>query len=115
MADFSRRRFLKVLGAAGAVTTIVAGCGGSNREVSEREVQLPEGSTCMDTSGLEEVDVTMRNTLQYTDASPVEGQNCANCSLYVLPEAGSDCGTCLTVKGPVHPEGYCTIWAAQTG
>ena len=70
--------------------------------------------SCMDTTGLEEADITMRNTLLYTDQSETEGQNCANCQLYVLPEAGSNCGTCTTVKGPIHPDGWCSIWAAQT-
>lgn len=70
--------------------------------------------TCTDTSDLSEQDATMRTTLNYVDISTVEGKTCDNCSLYVAPETGSGCGTCLTIKGPIHPMGYCDIWAAQT-
>ena len=64
---------------------------------------------------LSAVDADLRATLQYTDTSPEEGKDCANCALYIAPESGSGCGTCQTVKGPVHPLGYCTIWAQMTG
>ena len=97
-------------GAVGAGTAI--GCASSGDEAS---APGDDFFTCLDTSGLKESDITMRSSLQYTDTSPEEGKNCANCSLYVAPEAGTGCGTCKTVKGPVHPLGYCTIWAAMTG
>lgn len=128
MTDYTRRGFLKVLGVAGAAGAgvVTAGCGGNAdtdmgpaaqtpEPVAETPAAANETFTCMDTSGLAEADVTMRTTLQYTDSSPEADKDCANCSLYVVSESGSGCGTCLTVKGPIHPKGYCTIWAAQTG
>ena len=124
MNEFTRRGFLKVLGAAGAVGAgaVAVGCGGGDSadtgttEAAETETAAAdEGFTCMDTTGLTEAEVTMRTTLEYTDVSPVEGQNCANCALYVAATADDPCGTCQTVKGPIHPLGYCTIWAQMTG
>ena len=123
MSDLSRRRFvqqLSILGALGAGTTLV-GCGGGGSsdsgDMPAEEAPMaeePASFSCMDTTGMEEADITMRNTLLYTDMSETEGQNCANCQLYVLPTEGANCGTCTTVKGPIHPEGWCSIWAAQT-
>ena len=72
------------------------------------------GFSCMDTVGLTEQEIAVRNTLKYVDQSPVEGKNCENCALYVAAADGAQCGTCLTIKGPIHPEGYCDIWAALT-
>ena len=125
MTDFTRRNFLKVLGIAGAAGAgvVAAGCGGGGSadtgaaadaaEPAAEPTPADDTFTCMDTSGLSETDATMRETLQYTDVSPEADKNCANCSLYVVPEPDAGCGTCLTVKGPIHPEGYCTIWAAM--
>ncbi len=68
----------------------------------------------MDTTGLTQQEIAARAALKYVDLSPVEGKNCLNCALYVAAAEGTNCGTCLTVKGPIHPEGYCDIWAALT-
>ena len=121
MTDFSRRYFLKVLGVAGGVgvgTAVVAGCGGGDtveQPVASPEAEpMAEGFSCMDTEGLTETEMLTRTTTEYTDTSTEEGKNCLNCVLYVAAESGSGCGTCLTVKGPIHPEGYCNIWAAIT-
>lgn len=126
MRDLTRRKFVQQLSFLGVlgVGTTMAGCGGGDSSgggdmpaaeaPAAAEPVADAGFSCMDTSGLEEADVTMRNTLLYTDTSETEGQNCANCQLYVLPVEGSDCGTCITVKGPIHPDGWCSIWAAQT-
>lgn len=73
---------------------------------------IPENLRCADVT---EVDSNMRTTFQYTDRSPEKDKTCANCALYTAPESGSDCGGCLTIKGPIHPEGYCNVWTAQTG
>ena len=132
MSELSRRSFIERLSFAGLVGGVgawVAGCGGAseNGDASDAadasgsggvsdatDMAADESFSCMDTSGLEEADITMRTTLQYTDTSPMPDKDCENCVLYVQPAAGSNCGTCQTVKGPIHPLGYCTIWAAQT-
>lgn len=102
----SRRAFLEraaVLGAvAGVGGALAAGCtsGGGGG-----------GFECTDTSGLSEADAATRTSLSYVDASPEAGKNCLNCQLYT---GGADaCGSCTVVKGPIHPQGYCTAWAEK--
>ncbi|MCY4171147.1 MAG: hypothetical protein OXF08_06060 [Bacteroidetes bacterium] len=81
----------------------------------EENLSADQAFSCSDLSALTEAERSLRDTFEYTDESPIEGQNCTNCTLYVVPEIGESCGGCLTIKGPIHPHGYCTIWAAQTG
>ncbi len=98
----------------------MVGCGGGGESATEMPLEevpdvgmaADESFSCMDTSGLTPAEAAMRTTLEYTDTSPETDKNCKNCVLYEVPVEGSDCGTCQTVKGPIHPLGYCTIWAA---
>ena len=39
-------------------------------------------------------------------ASPKGDQNCANCSLFISPNA------CKSVSGKISPNGWCKIWKA---
>ncbi len=114
---------LVVVGVAGQV---MLGCGDQDGNepavttidsLSTRSSQgRQEGYSCIDdTTGLTKAEAMTRTTFQYVDLSTVTGRNCANCALYITPESESSCGSCLTIKGPIHPDGYCTIWAAQTG
>lgn len=68
--------------------------------------------TCTDTTGLADADLQVRQALQYVDASPEAAKNCLNCQLYT-PAAEGECGGCTVVKGPIHPQGYCTSWAEK--
>ena len=124
--DISRRDFiqrLSLFGAAGVGTSMLAACGGGEQQAAtpaetptETPTETPqaaEGFTCTDTTGLTEQEVTMRNQLQYVDASPDPEKLCSNCVLYTEPEAGAQCGGCTVVKGPIHPDGYCTSWAPK--
>ncbi len=120
-SDSSRRIFLhQLLGLASVASAAgVAACGGSPdaAESPSGNGAAPEASAsffCMDTTGLTQQEIAARAALNYVDVSPVEGRNCENCALYVAAVEGTNCGTCLTVKGPIHPEGYCDIWAALT-
>ena len=116
--DLSRRVFIQRLCLFGAAGGVLSSCGGGGKAASEMPAgtsdEAFEAFSCTDTSGLTDAEVTMRTTLNYVDWTPIEGKTCDNCALYVPPEGGASCGTCLTVKGPVHPKGYCDIWAAQT-
>lgn len=103
MDDITRRVFFQHISVLGTTLLILPGC-------MEQEV-FQEDLRCTDVAN---VNYNMRSTLQYTDQSTEKNKNCANCALYTAPESGSDCGGCLTITGPIHPEGYCTIWAAQT-
>jgi hypothetical protein len=94
--DALKRVSLTVL-AAGAWG--VAGCG-------KKEV------TCTDTTGLTADEVTARKTLEYTDKSPDPSKTCSVC-LQFNPGAPNQCGGCKVLKGTVHPNGYCKVWAAK--
>ena len=122
--DISRRDFmqrLSLFGAAGVGASMLAACGGGEQQADAPAADPPaadppaaaEGFTCTDTSGLTEQEVTMRTQLQYVDASPDPEKLCSNCVLYTEPEAGAQCGGCTVVKGPIHPDGYCTSWAPK--
>ena len=124
--DISRRHFiqrLSLFGAAGiGAGSLLTACGGGEQQpqaaddesaqVAE-EATTAEGFTCTDTSGLTEQDLTIRNTLQYVDASSDPEKLCDGCALYVAAEAGQNCGTCTVIKGPIHPKGSCTSWAPK--
>ena len=125
--DITRRDFIQrvtLFGAAGlGAGSLLAACGGEQPAPtpSETPTAAPEPSaaaqrfTCMDTAGLTEKDVKMRTALKYVDKSAQAGKQCDNCAFWLNPAEGSPCGTCQTVKGPIHPEGYCKIWAQRTG
>ncbi len=121
--DISRRDFiqrLSLFGAAGVGASMLAACGGEKQAPADEpapaaeETTAAEGFTCTDTSGLTEQELTMRNeTFMYVDTSTEEGKTCDNCALYVAAAEGQQCGTCTIIKGPIHPDGYCTSWAAK--
>ncbi len=125
MDNLTRRVFLQRMSVFGVMGTVVLGCGDQNDNGSSPEItrtpgtESPEKSMeqfrCMNVEGLTDSEIASRTTFQYTDMSTEAGKNCANCTLYRAPETGAGCGTCITVKGPIHPKGYCTIWAARTG
>ena len=106
---FSRRDFLSRLAAVGTVGSIAA-CADAPQRVSEPEADAASFA-CTDTSGLTDMEIQARSALEYVDTTPIQGKTCDNCAFYVVPADGAQCGTCLTVKGPVHPKGYCNIWA----
>ena len=126
--DISRRDFIQrltVFGAAGiGAGSLLASCGGGEQPAPQAtetpaaapqaEESMAEGFSCMDTSGLNEQEIAARTNLNYVDESTVEGKNCDNCALYVVAAADEQCGTCQTIKGPIHPLGYCDIWSAKT-
>ena len=98
------RRALTVLGAAMLAPSALVGCG--------EEGGGGEGLTCTDTSGLEPAQLTTRESQAYTDSSANAEQNCANCRFYTAGQA-DQCGSCQVIQGPIHPDGYCNLWAAQ--
>jgi hypothetical protein len=88
-----------------SLTVLAAGAWGSVG-CSKKEL------TCNDTSGLKPDEVSARQTLAYTDKSPEAGKQCNNCQQFV-PGSPDQCGSCKVLKGPVHPNGYCKVWAAK--
>jgi hypothetical protein len=56
-------------------------------------------------------DRSLRQSLGYVEQSPVSDRRCSDCTQYV---GGTlSCGSCKLLKGPIHPAGYCKIWAAK--
>jgi hypothetical protein len=99
MENVSRRHFLVVLSTVTAASgAVLAGCG--KKEFS-----------CKDVPGLDSDAAKLRETVKYTDHSPEPAKKCSNCLQYKPAPEG--CGGCNVVKGTIHPDGYCTLWAAK--
>ena len=97
-ATTTRRRWLKVVVPA-ALGLGVFGC-------------KKEEFKCDDVAGLTPADIEARKALQYKDHSDTPEHACKNCAQYVEPE-GSGCATCRVMRGPVHPEGSCKVFASK--
>ena len=67
--------------------------------------------TCTDVSALNETDRTAREKLAYADRAPTPDKECVRCVQYIEAEQG--CGSCKIVRGPIHPNGTCTQFAAK--
>src|SRR4051812_25149271 len=98
-SKLSRRGVLQVLGAFPALSLGWGACGGSG-----------EPDSCNDLSGLGEPEKMSRSALQYVDRSLQADKHCRDCNLFRPPPEVSQCGSCQVVKGPIHPNGYCTAW-----
>lgn len=97
------KRMLMVLGAAAVAPSVLAACGGKEEG----------GLTCTDTTGLTPAQITTRQSQQYTDVSPHADKTCDNCNFYTAAPP-NQCGGCTVIAGPIHPDGYCNLWAAKT-
>ena len=99
----SRRALLRStvhLTVAGSAPVLLQGC--KKKEFS-----------CEDTAGLKPDELELRSALEYRDRSPHDAaKNCANCAFFVTGDEGQ-CGGCTLVKGPIHPQGYCSSWAMK--
>ena len=100
----TRRTYLKTIAAGFAAVSVggLAACKGGAKDL-----------TCTDTTGLSEMDMTLRKSLAYVDKSPHADKDCTNCVQYV-PGSADACGSCKLVKGPIHPKGYCISWSAKS-
>lgn len=101
------RRALVVLGAAAFAPSLLAGCGG--------EDEAGGGAlTCTDASGLSSAEIQTRQAQSYVDASPHPDRKCDGCRFYTQPAQPGTCGGCQVLAGPIHPDGYCDLYAAPT-
>lgn len=116
-SKITRRQFIHTTAAAGAATLtlgyLLAGCKGDGGGTKSGGGGGGGEKSCDDVSGLTEQEKKTRESLKYVEKSPEPQKNCANCSLYQLPKDGEFCGGCSVLKGPVHPQGYCTAWAPK--
>jgi hypothetical protein len=97
------RRALMVLGAAAVAPSALAACGGEEEAA---------GPSCTNTASLTPAELTTRQSQHYGDHSPHADKSCANCRFYTAGQPNA-CGECQVIRGPIHPEGYCDLWAAQ--
>lgn len=97
------KRALTVIGAVSVAPVVLSACGGEESEAL----------TCTDTSGLTPAQIATRESQHYVDASPNPDQRCSNCNFFTAGQAGQ-CGTCTVIQGPIHPDGYCNLWAAAS-
>jgi hypothetical protein len=71
-----------------------------------------EEFSCNDVTGLQPADVEARKSLEYKDLADKLELACSNCAQFVAP-AGSNCATCRIMRGPVHPDGWCKVFAPK--
>ncbi|MDB4971878.1 MAG: hypothetical protein JWN48_219 [Myxococcaceae bacterium] len=99
----SRRATLGLLAATPLWASVLSACG-----------KKTEPDSCQDVSALNDADKAARSALQYTDRGPEAQRVCSVCTYYVAPKDPAECGSCKLIKGPVHPKGYCSGFAAKT-
>ncbi len=100
--ELSRRTALGWLAVAPAMTMLSA-CG-----------KKTEPDSCQDVSALSDAEKTGRTALQYSDRSQLADKYCSICNFWRAPSDPAQCGSCQLVKGPIHPKGYCTAFAAKS-
>lgn len=111
-APLSRRLFLQRLGVAAGAGVFLSACGPESAETGEAAPEMAEeGFSCLDTTGLTDMEVQMRQTLAYVDESPFPEKLCNNCQFWQPAATEGQCGGCQLLKGPIHPQGYCNSWA----
>ncbi len=87
-------------GALIPVSALLAGC------------KKPE-LVCTDATGLSSDEAATRTTLKYVDRTTDPAKPCTACQQYKAPQMTGTCGACVVVKGPIHPDGGCTVWAKK--
>lgn len=110
----SRRAFVRQLSAVGFAGVFLSACGSEQQSEDEASTQAADAtSPCSDLSGLTSAEIQVREDLDYVSDSPQANQVCSNCQFWLTPESGKECGGCVVMEGPVHPEGFCNSWAPQ--
>ena len=104
----TRREFLALL-SAGLATC----AGGGAADVAALRASLDPGLVCDDVRLLWPAELATRTTNAYQDHSAKPDQFCLICQNFQAPPDLHRCGTCITVKGPISPGGWCKSWTAK--
>ena len=67
---------------------------------------------CTDVRGLTAEAIRARDDVGYVDRAPDPERTCDRCNQWAAP-AGEGCGGCRLFQGPVHPNGYCRVFARR--
>jgi len=70
-------------------------------------------ASCRDTSALGADDLNARTALGYAETSMDPKLRCTACRQYVPASSSDACGSCKIMKGPIHPNGTCRVFAAM--
>ncbi len=115
--EYSRRKFIrKCLGTGSTFLVggalILSSCE-SKKSPQGNKKETSTNSSCDDLSGVSKSEIEKRQKFAYVDKSPVPGNFCGNCSLYVPQTDNAACGGCMLFKGPVCSAGHCIQFVAK--
>jgi len=108
MPGVSRREFLALLAAG-----LAACAAGGGPDVAVLRASLDPTLVCDDVLLLWPAELATRTTNAYVNHSAKPDQFCLICQNFQPPPDLHRCGTCLTVKGPISPGGWCKSWTAK--
>lgn len=114
--QYSRRKFMYDCFSSASFlfgTVIIFNSCNSKKPATEEKKKTKSKAPCEDLSDVSAEEIAKREKFGYLKQSTDPERNCNNCSLYLPPVAGKDCGGCLLFKGPVNPAGYCIQYAAK--
>jgi hypothetical protein len=122
--ESTRRTFIRRAGASGALlalgvaTGAVSACGGGQTQGGGATNARPAGrgtavDPCSDLTGLSEGEKSFREESGYVAETSDPARRCDNCAFWESPPAGSTCGGCLVMAGPIAAAAYCDLWEAQ--
>lgn len=69
--------------------------------------------SCREAPALAPAEALVRANLGYRDRAAEPARRCESCAHFTAaaPEA---CGSCRLMRGPVHPEGTCSVWVVRS-
>ena len=109
MPRVTRREFLALLSAG------LAACSSQAGKLDALRASLDPSLVCDDVHLLWPAELATRTTNEYRDHSQKPDQFCLICQNFQPPPDLHRCGTCVTVKGPIGPGGWCKSWTAKRG
>src|SRR5690242_4540478 len=100
--NFARRKLL----ARGAALPLVG-----LAVFGSRAASAAAAAVCADPAKLDSGQMSIRESLNYTEMSKVPNQMCGNCGF--LTDVKGDCGSCMIFTGPANVKGRCDSWSMK--